>query len=284
MDDVPGIVENLEDYIHDLTGADSREIGEEAQEFLQGFVDEPEKLIGPITSIGLGLAGALGALLLMLVTAVFMAANPRPLVDSAVSLVPPPHRDRARADHGTAADLMDRLDAGPRRGHDDHRRPPLHRVHAHRPGLRDPVRGPRGAVHGRPVLRRLRLGRPGGAVRARGQPGKGTADDPHLRGRPAVRGQRHRAGGHGARRQAAPRCHRDRGDRRGPALRRGGADRLGSDSDRHRDPRGRAVGQADGGALRGRVAAPEAEPQGSAEAAKPVEHEPAAEASKGIGV
>ena len=96
VDDVPGIVENLEDYIHDLTGADSREIGEEAQEFLQGFVDEPEKLIGPITSIGLGLAGALGALLLMLVTAVFMAANPKPLVDSAVSLVPPPHRSRAR--------------------------------------------------------------------------------------------------------------------------------------------------------------------------------------------
>src|SRR5688572_11516080 len=76
VDDVPGIVEGLEDYIHDLTGADSDEIGEEAQEFLQSFVDEPEKLIGPITSIGVGLAGAAGALLLMLVTAVFMAANP----------------------------------------------------------------------------------------------------------------------------------------------------------------------------------------------------------------
>ena len=96
VDDVPGIAANLEDYIHDLTGADSDEIGEEAQDFLQGFVDDPEKLIGPITSIGVGLAGALGALLLMLVTAVFMAANPRPLVDSAVRLVPPPHRERAR--------------------------------------------------------------------------------------------------------------------------------------------------------------------------------------------
>jgi predicted PurR-regulated permease PerM len=102
VDDVPGIVDDLGEYIHDLTGADSDEIGQEAQDFLQGFVDEPEKLIGPITSIGVGLAGATGALLLMLVTAVFMAANPKPLVDSAVRLVPPPHRGRAR-------EVMERL-------------------------------------------------------------------------------------------------------------------------------------------------------------------------------
>jgi predicted PurR-regulated permease PerM len=96
VDDVPGIVNDLGDDLHDLTGADSGEIGNEAQDFLQGFVDEPEKLIGPITSIGLGLAGVLGALLLMLVTAFFMAANPRPLVDAAFSLVPPSQRADAR--------------------------------------------------------------------------------------------------------------------------------------------------------------------------------------------
>jgi predicted PurR-regulated permease PerM len=97
VDDVPGIINDLGDDLHDLTGADSGEIGDEVQEFLQGFVDDPEKLIGPITSIGLGVAGVLGALALMLVTAYFMAANPRPLVDAALSLVPPVHRDRARA-------------------------------------------------------------------------------------------------------------------------------------------------------------------------------------------
>lgn len=97
VDDVPGIVDDLGDDLHDLTGADSGEIGQEVQDFLQGFVDEPEKLIGPITSIGLGLAGVLGALILMLMTAYFMAANPQPLVDAAISLVPPAHRDRARA-------------------------------------------------------------------------------------------------------------------------------------------------------------------------------------------
>jgi predicted PurR-regulated permease PerM len=96
VDDVPEIVDDLGEDLHDLTGADSSEIGNEVQDFLQGFVDDPEKLIGPITSIGLGLAGVLAAVLLMLVTAAFMAANPRPLVDAAFSLVPPPHRPRAR--------------------------------------------------------------------------------------------------------------------------------------------------------------------------------------------
>jgi predicted PurR-regulated permease PerM len=96
VDDVPGIIDDLGEDVHDLTGADSSEIGDEVQDFLQGFVDDPEKLIGPITSIGLGLAGVLGALALILVTAYFMAANPRPLVDAAISLVPPPHRPRAR--------------------------------------------------------------------------------------------------------------------------------------------------------------------------------------------
>jgi predicted PurR-regulated permease PerM len=95
VDDVPGIVNSLGDDLHDLTGADSGEIGHQVQDFLQGFVDEPEKLIGPITSIGLGLAGVLGALVLMLMTAFFMAANPRPLVDAALSLVPPDHRANA---------------------------------------------------------------------------------------------------------------------------------------------------------------------------------------------
>ena len=96
VDDVPEIVDDLGEDLHDLTGADSSQIGDEIQDFLQGFVDDPEKLIGPITQVGLGLAGVLAAVVLMLVTALFMAANPRPLVDAAISLVPPPHRPRAR--------------------------------------------------------------------------------------------------------------------------------------------------------------------------------------------
>ena len=96
VNDVPGIVNDLRDRIHDVTGATTEDIGDKVQDFLQGYVDDPEKLIGPITSIGLSLAGVLGALVLMLVTAFYMASNPKPLIDGLVSLVPPPRRDRAR--------------------------------------------------------------------------------------------------------------------------------------------------------------------------------------------
>lgn len=95
VDDVPGIVNDLRDRIHDVTGATTDDIGDRVQEFLQGYVDDPERLIGPITSIGLSLAGVLGALILMLVTAFYMATNPRPLIDGLLSLVPPTRRDRA---------------------------------------------------------------------------------------------------------------------------------------------------------------------------------------------
>ena len=96
VDDVPEIVDNLRDRLHDVTGATDEDIGERVQDFLQGYVDEPERLIGPITSIGLNVAGVLGAIILMLITAFYMATNPRPLLDGAVSLVPPEKRDAAR--------------------------------------------------------------------------------------------------------------------------------------------------------------------------------------------
>ena len=49
------------------------------QEFAESYTDDPERLIGPITSIGLSVAGVLGALILVLITAYYMAINPDPL-------------------------------------------------------------------------------------------------------------------------------------------------------------------------------------------------------------
>ncbi len=80
VDDVPDTIDSLGDDLHDLTGADSGEIGHEVQDFLQGFVDEPEKLIGPITSIGVSVAGVLGALILLLITAYYIYFLPEPLL------------------------------------------------------------------------------------------------------------------------------------------------------------------------------------------------------------
>ena len=64
VDDVPGIVDDLREQIHDATGAKPGEIADRVQEFAERYTDDPARLIGPITSIGLSVAGVLGALVL----------------------------------------------------------------------------------------------------------------------------------------------------------------------------------------------------------------------------
>jgi predicted PurR-regulated permease PerM len=58
VEDVPGIVNDLEGYYADVTGQDPGEVGERVEEFVQDWTDEPERFIGPITSIGFDVAGS----------------------------------------------------------------------------------------------------------------------------------------------------------------------------------------------------------------------------------
>lgn len=94
-DDVPGIIEDLRERVGSLTGAGRDEIANEVQRFLSRYTDDPAQLIGPITSIGLGVAGVVFALLLIFVTAYYIAVKPEPLLEGVRRLVPPAHRDRA---------------------------------------------------------------------------------------------------------------------------------------------------------------------------------------------
>jgi predicted PurR-regulated permease PerM len=96
VDDVPGIVDDLRDRAADLTGAEPEDFGHRVQEFAQRYTDDPTRLIGPLTAIGLNVAGVIGALVLMLITAYYMAVRPQPLLDGIVRLVPPSRRTQAR--------------------------------------------------------------------------------------------------------------------------------------------------------------------------------------------
>jgi predicted PurR-regulated permease PerM len=98
----PRIVTGLEDKVHDLTGAQPTEVGDRVQHFLRGYVDHPERLVGPLTEIGVTVASMIGALVFILLTAVFIAIRPAPLVEGALRLFPPDRRD------GVAA-IMERL-------------------------------------------------------------------------------------------------------------------------------------------------------------------------------
>lgn len=96
VDRVPHVVDDLETTYANWTGEDPGQVGDRVQEFAEKWTDDPQKLIGPITSIGLNIAGVLAALVLILITAYYMAIRPEPLVNGLVSLFPPPRREHAR--------------------------------------------------------------------------------------------------------------------------------------------------------------------------------------------
>ena len=94
----------MEGVVADITGSEPSEVGLEVQEFLERYTDDPGEFIGPLASIGLNVAGVLGAFVLMLITAYYMAVRPDPLVNGVESLFPPERRAWARK-------VMDRLRA-----------------------------------------------------------------------------------------------------------------------------------------------------------------------------
>ena len=96
VDDVPAIVKDLEKVYADVTGQSAGEVGNNVQQFVERYTEDPDKLIGPLTSIGLNVAGILGALVLILITAYYMAIRPDPLVNGLLRLAPPPRREHVR--------------------------------------------------------------------------------------------------------------------------------------------------------------------------------------------
>jgi predicted PurR-regulated permease PerM len=96
VNNVPQISDDLQERVHDITGESKTEIGHRVQKFAKKYTDNPEKLIGPLTSIGFGVAGVLAALVLMLIIAYYMAAKPEPLTRGILRLFPPDRRDHAQ--------------------------------------------------------------------------------------------------------------------------------------------------------------------------------------------
>src|SRR5918994_926584 len=104
VDEVPGIVDDLTAGVADITGSEPEVVGHDVQDFLEGYTDDPDRFLGPLTSIGIGVAAALGAILFIVITAMYIAIRPQPLVNGVLSLIPPSRREHGRG-------IMDRLRA-----------------------------------------------------------------------------------------------------------------------------------------------------------------------------
>jgi predicted PurR-regulated permease PerM len=93
---VPGVVDDLEGEVADLTGNEPQQVGDEVQSFLEGYTENPDRFLGPLTSIGFSVVAIFGALVFIVITAYYIAVRPQPLVDGILSLFPPARRDEAR--------------------------------------------------------------------------------------------------------------------------------------------------------------------------------------------
>jgi predicted PurR-regulated permease PerM len=99
---LPGIVDSLGHKVGQLTGNSPSKTGQQIQQFVNGYTQHPSRLLGPIASIGTSVASALAAIVVVLLTAVYTAIQPEPLVDGVLRTVPPRRRAEAR-------EILDRL-------------------------------------------------------------------------------------------------------------------------------------------------------------------------------
>lgn len=92
VDALPGTVHSLEHKLHHITGGRRSSSGDTLKTWVNGYTQHPNKLLGPATTVGTTVAGIIGAIVAVLLTAVYSAIRPEPLRDGVVRLLPPPRR------------------------------------------------------------------------------------------------------------------------------------------------------------------------------------------------
>lgn len=92
---LPHIVDSLSNQLGHLTGRGPGKAGQQLQDFVNGYTHHPSRLLGPIASIGTSVASALAAVTVVLLTALYIAIQPDPLVIGAIRLFPPKRRPLA---------------------------------------------------------------------------------------------------------------------------------------------------------------------------------------------
>jgi predicted PurR-regulated permease PerM len=89
-DQLPQIVDQLRAKLGSHSQAST---GDSVQRSLQRVIDQPQHLLGPVATIGLSVAGGIAATLVVIVGALYMAVDPKPLVNGVVRLFPPERRE-----------------------------------------------------------------------------------------------------------------------------------------------------------------------------------------------
>ena len=96
VNSLPSTVDSLQHKLGKLTDNSSTKTGQQIKQFVSGYTHHPSKLLGPIESIGTSVASALAVIVVVLLTAVFTAIQPEPLVNGVVRIVSPQRRSQAQ--------------------------------------------------------------------------------------------------------------------------------------------------------------------------------------------
>lgn len=89
---LPTIVDEARHRLGHLTGTSPSHVGRQIQHFVDGYTQHPTKLLGPLESVGASVVAGIGALIVILLTALYTAIHPGPLVNAFVRVFPPPRR------------------------------------------------------------------------------------------------------------------------------------------------------------------------------------------------
>ena len=92
---LPSITDALRHRLGEITGTSPTRVGTQIQQFVDGYTQDPGRLLGPLESVGATVVGAVAALVVILLTALYTAIRPEPLRHGLVRLVPPVRRSEA---------------------------------------------------------------------------------------------------------------------------------------------------------------------------------------------
>jgi predicted PurR-regulated permease PerM len=93
---LPTTISHLERSVNHLLGLRRGTTTRALTQFVHRYTNHPAVLLGPLTAIGVSVVTIVGAIVVVLISALYMAISPDPLVNGLVRLFPPPRRDDVR--------------------------------------------------------------------------------------------------------------------------------------------------------------------------------------------
>jgi predicted PurR-regulated permease PerM len=92
---LPSISDSLTRRLGRLTGSSPSHITSQVQHFVNGYTHNPSKLLGPLATVGASVAAGVGAVIVILLTSLYTAIHPDPLLNGLIRLFPIPRRQHA---------------------------------------------------------------------------------------------------------------------------------------------------------------------------------------------